>query len=732
MSSDPKQAKKNEQFLFHLKQFGLLSAVGYEFLQAKTADNDETALIFNLSEYLQARNASEFYDISRRMYDAWASPEFLQDAHPESPGRIEELKDTNAIKDHKAAGLEAGDSEQYGKIKQNGTHRQTSGHTSNGTNRQADPDYESYHNRAEEQVLHNPIPEKYPTRPEVMTRHPLTDKELQQKVEEDLMLLNLGFIMLHKILLRRALKKLRATAIKAPSHHQTGSWGIVQPIAGPSHQGQPNNNFDRNNDERGRSQQRKGRTKSGEHGSPTLQTEHMNSDSEFHGSTWDKLYEEKFFQEQNRRMRQELYELNRMKECTFSPKINPKERPQREQQSEDSKKSVFDRLTTYKVPKAVTIHRSHEARELDGATFSPQIKKSQSTVVHPTETDQIHERRARAAERLYQDAELKQKVLKMKQEYIKEQELKECTFTPQIVSPKSLKGRSRERDKSSRSPAVERLYQDSLVRKQIHLMKVAEKEQAQSQQYTFKPQLITKGYKGTERSNSINKSVEVLPSQMTEGSPKQMQDMKKSLNDSSRQGDPFERLYSFAKKKQEVMLSREEDMMVRDSSRNPNIRNPRDKSNTSMRESRMSRSRSAQSHAGSQAHFGLKVRSEQDSEQESRFLERLAESNAKRKEKIHQLQEKVMKEQGITFKPKTLLHRIGAHSTKSKADDRSVDNMYVASNQSMLDARGSAINRTHDGHKLLNSSSITEYRPQTSPTSSEVFSPKWISRKKQH
>ena len=201
--------------------------------------------------------------------------------------------------------------------------------------------------------------------------------------------------------------------------------------------------------------------------------------------------------------------------------------------------------------------------------------------------------------------------------------------------------------------------------------------------------------------------------------------------DRSQQSDPFERLYSFAKKKQEGMVSREDEMYKRDSMRSPELKNPRKQRSVSMsmRETRVSRSRSAKANMTAQNFTGSNIKTENESSsQESGFLERLEESNKKRKEKINQLQDRFMKEQGITFKPKTLLRHIGSQTAKAKSNERSFENFGVYSNESVKETRSNRVNRSPDVRGFLDHSAVSEHK-QTSFSNGDTKNVKPSTRK---
>ena len=498
MSHNGFNTKKCERFLDHLKRFGLLSSSGHASLLYKTSIQDETALIFSLSELLQTSSASDFYDLSRRMYDAWVALDRQSENHSTALPQSEEtnLKQLNA---HLNSENEAIETNNQHNIQQSSSADQQLKSSSNGIALKAENNHNDQrlqYNGTEEQINNSPLPEKYPSRPDTGYQQRLNEKELELKAQHNLMLFNLGFDKLGSLLQRRDFRVFRSLITKklADSRNYARASRLAnnntQQTQSP--QKRSGNNGIPAHEERGRSQQRRSRNESVEVASPPIQREEnpnmYKSDTEASNLRFNKLYEDKFLQEQNKMLRRELHDLVLMRDHTFSPKINFS----KDQTSENGNGTVFDRLAKRKTPKATSVHRSIEVREMDGVTFAPDLKKSQAVHVNQADTDQTNEKKSKAADRLYQDAELKQRVLKMKIEYIREQELKDCTFAPKLTSPKNRKRQQREGENSSRSPAGERLYQDSMARKQAQIIKLAEKEQTHNQQYTFKPQIFTK------------------------------------------------------------------------------------------------------------------------------------------------------------------------------------------------------------------------------------------------
>jgi hypothetical protein len=288
-----------------------------------------------------------------------------------------------------------------------------------------------------------------------------------------------------------------------------------------------------------------------------------------------------------------------MKDYTFSPQINSTENLKSPELIKSLQTQVFDSLATKKTPKADQIHRRRESKELEEATFQPNINKPQRHTVNTVNTEKSRDKPMAAVERLYQDAELKVQVLKLKRDYLREQELKDCTFTPQITSPKFPGSEGNSLDRKSKSPASERLYQDSMRRKQMQSQKEAAKDELTASQYTFKPKLFTKGYKGSDKSRSQEKQAENQSQNEQENAAQTFCENENEIQEPGRgrstASNPFERLYGYARKKQEFMIAQQQEEHRGENLRDLKLQSPksiRDQRSVSAQDSRVRRSQS--------------------------------------------------------------------------------------------------------------------------------------------
>lgn len=576
---------KTDRFINHLQEFGLLAPGDSDRLKVRCSSQDEKLLIFELSSFFQAMNASDYYDLSSRLYTTWCS--------------LENLQENSAVKSQK-------------------NDKSTIFH-------QQPTDSLKYQITSSHQYIYSMQSGKHDNE----TIHPdHSEQDLDDLAKFNFQFLQAGLEKLNKLIIRHEFLKFKAslqqnytqrnqTLLNSNSNSKlpAGNSGQKSQVTKSSIKDQP----------RKRLLVNEPRPEDGAQDSPT-----RNQD------IFTRLHEEKILKEQNRLLRQELYELMNLKEYNFSPKINPQ--TERKQESDKSAQhSVFDRLATKKIPKATLIHQSRELKEMEEATFHPNISRSQRIGNHPEESGVVGKERVYAAtERLYQDAELKQKVLRMKRDYLKEQELKDCTFTPQLMSAKTARERSSDRLKSP----VDRLYNDSIKRKQLQLHKEAIKEEFEAKQYTFKPNLYTKNYRGPEPKNSGQ------PRDKYSEIDFELSNDSSQLGYSSSRGrsaerNPIDRVHQIAKKKQEPAKNSIPRKFL--------MGNERSQRSQSVQEARNDRSQSARA----KIFLNDPIPSaDQGSMPVSPVFNRLYETSAKKKQKLAELENQLAIEQGLTFHPK--------------------------------------------------------------------------------
>ena len=359
---------------------------------------------------------------------------------------------------------------------------------------------------------------------------------------------------------------------------------------------------------------------------------------------FNRLYEQRFIHEENRMIRKEMSDLMKLRECSFSPSIN-KRKTSAKATVEHLKTPVFQRLSRPKSPREHLKIYSREYRELEGVTFKPDLSKSSRR--HKLQRDESLELKGSVSERLYQDAQLKKKILQMKKEYLAEKELAGCTFTPRLVSSASTRNQATKDHPNT----IERMELDS--RRRHHMKKLNEEAKANEPTgCSFQPQRFTHDY----------------DQKLKERQP----------NQDSEAADIFTRLYQSARKRQELEKEFEEEMMVLDSKRissaNTELYKTGDLSSHHQHEK--------SSKLNTVSTFRLDETSKENAGQRDESLkhfDKLYEEGKKRKEKLVELEQKIMKEMGITFTPMTnrLHHSLQSARKKSDAISLNKENEYA-------------------------------------------------------
>ena len=349
-------------------------------------------------------------------------------------------------------------------------------------------------------------------------------------------------------------------------------------------------------------------------------------------SGFNRLYEQRLIHQQNRVLRKEMSEILNLKDCSFSPRVNDR-KPSSKAAAEHLKQPVFERLARAKTPREELKRFSKDYREMEGVTFAPDLTKSSRS--KPQREGSNEQTKTKASERLYQDAQLKQKILQMKKEYLQERELEDCTFAPKLIaSPSARSLQQRNFD------AVDRLYLDGVRRQEVRKLNEEIKENEISD-CTFHPTRLTHDYD--------LKLKEKYPNQDPET-------------------DIFTRLYLSARKRQELEKEFQEEMMMMDSKR------------ISSAEMYKSHEQPAQTERASKLHTVSTFRvdetvrgSPEKKSLTARSFERLYDEGKKRKQKLTELEQKVMKERGITFTPMTKRSHHSFQSSQRKLERQSAD-----------------------------------------------------------
>mgnify|MGYP000875144618 FL=1 len=350
---------------------------------------------------------------------------------------------------------------------------------------------------------------------------------------------------------------------------------------------------------------------------------------------YEQLYGHRIIHEHNRMLRKEMSEQKLLKECTFSPRIN-EHRLSAKSASETPKTSVFNRLSKTKTPRGELLASSRENREMEGATFQPDLSKSNK--VPKTARDSSAQGPAKASERLYQDAHFKQKVLRMKAELIKDKELEDCTFKPQLFSSPISKDHSRKN-----SDTTERLYLDSLRRNNAQKYYEMTRN-ADDPECTFHPRRVTMDH-GLKSKD------------------------KKPESDT----DIFTRLYQSARKRQELEKEFEEEIIAMDTKRLQHIH--AEASPNLTRKASLQHEKILKENTTSTLKFD--DHSEKPSiilkKEDTRAFDRLYDESNQRKQKLSLLEQKVMKERGMTFAPMTTRTKSSLQSAHQKSPSTSAN-----------------------------------------------------------
>ena len=331
----------------------------------------------------------------------------------------------------------------------------------------------------------------------------------------------------------------------------------------------------------------------------------------------DQLYEDYFTQNESKALKWHMARLKELNECTFVPQTNPL--TQNKALSEHLKTPVFDRLSQIKPLKSSLQQQSSENRKLQGATFSPDIRKSQAAFATARDNRSPEARKAEAAARLYEKAQLKQRNLVLKRIISHEKELKNCTFQPKLQTPTHDKKAIRQ----NLDIHVDRMHSEAGRRKRELIKKEGELRDKEMEECTFTPASHTSRYRSKSRSTSRRRNI-----------------------------DPFARLYEEARTRQQLEKEFEREMRARDSARN--------KSSERMNRSRSYVDSVVRRHYSIDASGDFRqpyaaVSQFKDWEtSETPAFDRLYNERIRKEEKRKQLEVKLMAEQGITFHPKSM------------------------------------------------------------------------------
>ena len=357
-------------------------------------------------------------------------------------------------------------------------------------------------------------------------------------------------------------------------------------------------------------------------------TERHSADVSPSSTRYNRLYEDHFNIVENKAMKWQIYRLKELSSCTFAPKTNQTKNPSKNL-TDILQTPVFDRLTRKKPLKESLVESSAERRAMHGVTFSPNIHKSQASFKKHDDmsNSSLSTPKTPVGDRLYEKAEQKRQKLMRKRFHSYENEVRDLKFHPEVHTPTQDKRKFRQTLDSH----VDRLYSEADRRKRNLAQKEGEMREKELAEYTFAPVSMTGKY------NS-----------------------KSSVGG----GDPFTRLYGHAQKKQSLEREYEREINSRDSRRSPSISHSEKKSNRLSRSQSVTDTIRMKQKGDVSADFGdegsvnrysnISAKNRDSAKLETPAFDRLYNERLKRESKMRQLEAKVMQEQGISFKPKSI------------------------------------------------------------------------------
>jgi len=129
----------------------------------------------------------------------------------------------------------------------------------------------------------------------------------------------------------------------------------------------------------------------------------------------NKLYYDHFQKQAQLEIKREIKKAGELDHCTFAPQVNPID-VENPMLANTLRVPVYERLLQAKPTPSNAVLDKHEYRELKGATFQPDISKSQNKRKWQSEYKGTPEDRMRVAtERLYGDAQIKEKIMCLRQ-----------------------------------------------------------------------------------------------------------------------------------------------------------------------------------------------------------------------------------------------------------------------------------------------------------------------------
>jgi len=340
---------------------------------------------------------------------------------------------------------------------------------------------------------------------------------------------------------------------------------------------------------------------------PSERSSRTTGDRDWH----NKLYFDHFQKQAQLEIKREIKKAGELDHCTFTPQVNPVD-PENPVLTNTLRVPVYERLLQAKPTPSNAILEKQEYRELKGATFQPDISKSQNKRKWQSDYKSTPEDRMRVAtERLYGDAQIKEKIMCLRQMNQKQQENEVYTFSPNLLSPKTNKENFLKNDLTR---SVDRLYDENMKRQRKLLRKEVEIREQELEECTFQPDRLAKNYKPKNES--------------------ELEDL-----------NAHERLYERFKQKRErsTYLTQDKELSQRQET------SLRHRSNSVLEGKTPKKSPKDYSSIGME-------------NVNTPAFDRLYKDMSKRKLKLNHLKDKVQKEEGTTFQPKTNWSRKSSRS----------------------------------------------------------------------
>ncbi len=193
---------------------------------------------------------------------------------------------------------------------------------------------------------------------------------------------------------------------------------------------------------------------------------------------FNKLHDEGLAKLEKQQRNEEIRKRRETQYCTFKPEVKTEE-------AGKSRKDVYERLAQSNKQLRVQYYDAEkEAREVQFCTFHPDLpkaangKKGHATNLSAELGEKVHER-------LHKEAEVMVQMRQCKQFAKREKELDGCTFKPSINSRRSS-------SQAATARRFEDLYHDNERKKRQQSKNEVMHDEQERSKYTFRPQLVSK------------------------------------------------------------------------------------------------------------------------------------------------------------------------------------------------------------------------------------------------